>query len=95
MICPKIIWQIDDNWFGSASYNNPAKGVLIRRIQFLVGQPTWHMQKVARSDCRGMFSAIAPTDRGLSFEHIDDRVLFSVVVNAGFPQRLDLKDACP
>ena len=49
-ICPEIFREIDDDWFGSASHDYPAKWVLVGRIQLLMGQPTWHMQKVARRD---------------------------------------------
>jgi hypothetical protein len=42
------------------------------------------MQKIARPNSGRVFSDVAPPHASLSFEDVNNGVLFAVVVNAGF-----------
>jgi hypothetical protein len=50
-------------------------------------QTTWYMQKIARPNSGRMFSEVAPpAHTSLSFQDIDRRILFAMVVNAGLAE---------
>jgi hypothetical protein len=57
--------------------------MFLRRVEFLMWQPSRHMQKIALANGGRVFSRVAPPHARLSFKDVDDGVLFAVVVNAG------------
>jgi hypothetical protein len=69
--------------------------MFLRRVKFLMWQPSRHMQKIARANSGRMFSEVAPPHTRLSFKDVDDGVLFAMVVNAGLRGRLNHKYASP
>jgi hypothetical protein len=82
---PEIVRQIDNDRLWRTSHNYPSKWMLLRRVKFLMRQPTRHMQKIARSNSRRVLSEVTPPYRSLSFKDVNDGVLFTMVVNAGLP----------
>ena len=53
------------------------------------------MQKIAGVRCCGELSSLAPTHQTCPREDIGDRILLSMVVNAGFAARRDDEYAAP
>jgi hypothetical protein len=80
---PEIVRQVHNDRLWRTSHNHPSEWMLLRRIKFLMWQPTRHMQKIARLNSGRVFPEVAPSHTSLSFKDIDNRVLFAVVVNAG------------
>src|ERR1700750_689522 len=64
---PEIVGQIDDDRLWRTSHNHPSKWMLLRRVEFLMWQPTRDMEKIAGSNRGRVFAEDAPAHRGLSF----------------------------
>src|SRR5882757_1065567 len=79
---PEIVRQIDDDRLWRTSHHHPSKWTILRRVKFLMRQPSRHMQKIARPNSGRVFSEIAPSHTCLSFKDINDGVLFAMVMNA-------------
>jgi hypothetical protein len=62
---------------------SPSEWMFLRWVDFLMRQPTRPMQKITHPDSGRVFPEIASQHTSLSFEDINDGVLFAVVVNAG------------
>jgi hypothetical protein len=53
------------------------------------------VQKIARARDARVLAVFAPTHQRLAREHVGDRVLLAVVVDAGLRSRLDQKRSAP
>src|ERR1700733_2757655 len=94
-VSPEIVRQIYNDRLWCTSHHYPSKWILSRRVELLMWQPTRHMQKVARSNGDRVLPEVAPAHVSLSLKHVNDSVLFAVVVDACLSGRLHHKYACP
>jgi hypothetical protein len=92
---PIVIGEIDHDRLRGASHNDPDEAVIFRRIDFHVRQPRRNVDKVAGVRGRGKLAALSPTDRAIALEHVGDRLLLAVMMDAGLGPGLDDKYSAP
>lgn len=94
-IAPVIVGKVDDDGIRRAADDDPAKGVLFRRIDFHVRRPCGDVKEVSGVDEGFGFAVRAPADERFAFEDVDNGFLFAVVVDAGARTRFNEKSSAP
>src|SRR3977135_3091545 len=92
---PKVIGKVHHDRRGCASDYDPLECIVLRLVDFHVGQPGRNVNEVALMRDRVEFTALSPLHKALPFEYICNGLLLSVMVNAGFGSRPARRGARP
>ena len=92
---PGIVRQVHHDRRRGAPHDHPVKRLGSRWIDLHVQQEGRHMDEIAGLRARSEFPPLAPADLADAGQHVGDRLLLSVMMDAGTGPRLDLEQAAP
>jgi hypothetical protein len=92
---PIVVGQIDYDRLGGTAHNHPDKTAIGGLIDFHVRQPRWNMDEIAPARDRTELTAFAPSNKGLPFEYIGDRLLTAMMMDASAGTGLNDENSAP
>src|SRR5882757_9195440 len=92
---PRIVGQVDHDRRRGAPHDHPVKRLRIRWIDLHVRQEGRHVNEIAGLRARSVFAPRAPTDFADARQDICDRLLLSMMMDAGTGSRFDPQQPTP
>lgn len=92
---PGVVREVDHDRRWRAPDDHPLKRLRLRRVDFHVQREGRHMDEVAGFCAGGEFSLGAPTDFSYARQDISDRLLLTMMMNAGTRARCHREQATP